>query len=74
MTDIKRPWLEPTVRFVVCEVKAQMCANDGDIICDGNFRTEEAAETGGKKYGFHGDNYFVKRIVTPYKGSTKKWK
>lgn len=59
----------PIYKYVVCEVKAQMCANDGDVILGsdrGGYLTEELAEKDAEKYGFVGDNYFIKKVEVPY--------
>jgi hypothetical protein len=58
----------PIYLYQVCEVKAEMTLNDGDVVLSegGGFRTEELAEKAAEKYGFVGDNYFIKEVTVKY--------
>ena len=66
-------WYE--TRYVVCEVKAQHCANDGDIILSGHphgYKSKELAAAAAEKYGYVGDNYIIKPTVIEFNTSRRK--
>lgn len=49
------------IAFGIYEKKASHCAEDDSLIM-GPYKSEEEALISGKKYGYHGENYYIKKI------------